>query len=76
MGVPSVVSDRRLRAVDYSVTVDMEQQVLMYRRPIFEADVSGFVKPYALNVSIFRIERKEEYTERSAGDYNGPTKSL
>lgn len=46
-----MVSDSRLRVVDYSVPVDMEQQAIIYKRPAFEADVAGFVKPFSLSVS-------------------------
>lgn len=52
-GVPSVVSDSRLRVVDYGVPVDMEEQVIMYSRPSFEADVAGFGKPLSASVSHF-----------------------
>ncbi|MPC99658.1 hypothetical protein E2C01_095086 [Portunus trituberculatus] len=33
----------------------MEKQLIMYRRPTFEADVSGFVKPYTLYVRHYKI---------------------
>lgn len=55
VGVPFVVSDSRMSAVDFSVTVEMERSEIMYLRPSFEADVAGFVKPFSLYVSTWAL---------------------
>ncbi|XP_037803443.1 glutamate receptor ionotropic, kainate 2-like [Penaeus monodon] len=36
----------RDRAVDFSVPLYVDQQAVGYKRPVFEADMLGFVKPY------------------------------
>nr|XP_027209482.1 glutamate receptor 1-like [Penaeus vannamei] len=37
----------RDRAVDFSVPLYVDQQAVGYKRPVFEADMLGFVKPYS-----------------------------
>ncbi|XP_063847807.1 glutamate [NMDA] receptor subunit 1-like [Scylla paramamosain] len=46
VGVPTTVNDQRLKVVDYSVYVDMDKQVIIYKRPSLEANIAGFVKPF------------------------------
>ncbi|MPC74036.1 hypothetical protein E2C01_068381 [Portunus trituberculatus] len=36
--------------VDYSVYVDMDKQVIIYKRPSLQANIAGFVKPFNANV--------------------------
>lgn len=43
----------RDRAVDFSVPLYVDQQAVGYKRPVFEADMLGFVKPYSYEVKIF-----------------------
>lgn len=40
----------RDRAVDFSVPLYVDQQAVGYKRPVFEADMLGFVKPYSYEV--------------------------
>lgn len=42
----------RVRAVDFSVPLYVDQQVVGYKRPVYEADMLGFVKPYKYEVSV------------------------
>lgn len=41
----------RDRAVDFSVPLYMDQQAVGYKRPVYEADMLGFVKPYKYEVN-------------------------
>lgn len=48
----------RDRAVDFSVPLYVDQQAVGYKRPVFEADMLGFVKPYSYEVKkqIFSVD--------------------
>lgn len=50
-GAPLQASDERLLAFDPSVFFYMDTQTLVYKRPVIESDLLGFVKPYTLEVS-------------------------
>ncbi|XP_050689283.1 glutamate receptor ionotropic, kainate glr-3-like [Eriocheir sinensis] len=50
VGVPSTVNDQRLKVIDYTMYVDMDKQVMMHKKPLLEANISGFVNPFTLNV--------------------------
>ncbi|ROT67309.1 Variant Ionotropic Glutamate Receptor [Penaeus vannamei] len=47
-GVVLSVDETRARAVDFSDPLHLEDQVLGYKRPVYEADVLGFVRPYTV----------------------------
>lgn len=36
----------RNAAIDFSEPLYMDTQVLSYKRPVLEADIAGFIKPY------------------------------
>lgn len=44
------VDSLRGRAVDFSVPLYVDQQAVGFKRPVFEADMLGFVKPYTYEV--------------------------
>ncbi|XP_063841094.1 glutamate receptor ionotropic, kainate glr-3-like [Scylla paramamosain] len=52
-GTTLTISDERLQAMVASVPLYMDFQTLIYRRPIFESDLLGFVKPYTKEVWLF-----------------------
>ena len=49
-GTTVTVSDQRLQAIDPSVPIFMDLQTLVYKRPVFESDLAGFIKPFSPQV--------------------------
>ncbi|XP_037799880.1 glutamate receptor ionotropic, kainate 2-like [Penaeus monodon] len=49
-GVIFSVTEDRNRAVDFSVPLYTSEHVLCYRKPTFQSDILGFMKPYTLTL--------------------------
>ncbi|XP_042855746.1 glutamate receptor ionotropic, kainate 2-like [Penaeus japonicus] len=49
-GVVLSVDAARSQVVDFSVPLFMDEQVLTYRRPVYESDLLGFIKPYTMQI--------------------------
>ncbi|XP_047484984.1 glutamate receptor ionotropic, kainate 2-like [Penaeus chinensis] len=45
--VPIGMSLIRSKVMDFSEYIHMDQQTVLYKRPSFEADMAGFIKPYS-----------------------------
>lgn len=49
---PLGVSEERHQAIDMSMPLFVDQQVIAYARPKLEPDLAGFVKPFTPMVSV------------------------
>ncbi|ROT80737.1 Variant Ionotropic Glutamate Receptor [Penaeus vannamei] len=45
-GVTLSIDAPRAEVVDFSVPLFMDEHILTYRRPVYESDLLGFIKPY------------------------------
>ena len=45
------MSEIRAQLMDFSDTLYKDEQILAYRRPVYEPDILGFLKPYTTLVS-------------------------
>ncbi|XP_064095200.1 glutamate [NMDA] receptor subunit 1-like [Macrobrachium nipponense] len=45
-GTPVSMTDSRARAIDFSIPLYMDTQAVAHKKPVYESDLAGFVKPY------------------------------
>ncbi|KAG7170381.1 Glutamate receptor 2-like 11, partial [Homarus americanus] len=45
-GSPFAIDFERVEVLDFSVPFVVDKQVAMYKSPVYQADLTGFVKPY------------------------------
>ncbi|XP_047488141.1 glutamate receptor ionotropic, kainate glr-3-like [Penaeus chinensis] len=54
-GVVLSIDEARASAVDFSDPLHLDDQVFGYKRPVYEADVLGFVRPYTITTWILLL---------------------